>query len=230
VLRASRGGTAELQVWRNQRFGGVRGTAELNSAVGVDIAGTGINGAQVDGEAGQFAGDRVRPATPSPATPAAAGITSVRFGAAQGRQGIGVFITLGTCIGSTLFANGTPVPTSEIGHLHLHHKDAESELRSLSASTMICHGRSGPSAYRTVSNLRNERCVLSSSSADGLASTPTSSCPGSSWTQKPYRLRSQIKRALSERRPLLRSRRTGWLPPPDFRSSDGQTTTGQGRV
>jgi len=40
-------------------------------AIGVDIGGTGIKGARVDLASGQLAGDRVRIATPQPATPTA---------------------------------------------------------------------------------------------------------------------------------------------------------------
>jgi polyphosphate glucokinase len=40
-------------------------------AIGVDIGGTGIKGARVDLTSGQLAGERVRIATPQPATPAA---------------------------------------------------------------------------------------------------------------------------------------------------------------
>jgi polyphosphate glucokinase len=43
----------------------------MRTAIGVDIGGSGIKGAVVDLEAGDFAGDRTRIDTPSPATPAA---------------------------------------------------------------------------------------------------------------------------------------------------------------
>ena len=36
-----------------------------------------------------------------------------------------VLITLGTGIGSGLFMDGRLVPNTELGHLHLHHGDAE---------------------------------------------------------------------------------------------------------
>ncbi|GAA4978995.1 ROK family protein [Actinopolymorpha pittospori] len=161
------------------------------SVVGVDIGGTGIKGAPVDLEAGQFTSDRVRLPTPSPATPDAvadvvgkvlsqldvegsvgltlpsvirdgvvetaanidpawvgtnafelfgratgrpvavvndadaAGLAEMRFGAGRGRDGVVLMVTLGTGIGSALFSDGTLVPNSELGHLHLHHGDAE---------------------------------------------------------------------------------------------------------
>jgi polyphosphate glucokinase len=55
----------------------------------------------------------------------AAGIAEVRFGAGRGRAGVIAVITLGTGIGSALFADGTLVQNSELGHLPLHHGNAE---------------------------------------------------------------------------------------------------------
>ncbi|HEY1487726.1 MAG TPA: ROK family protein [Micromonosporaceae bacterium] len=55
----------------------------------------------------------------------AAGIAEVRFGAGAGRKGVIILVTLGTGIGSGLFVDGTLVPNTELGHLHLHHGDAE---------------------------------------------------------------------------------------------------------
>ncbi|MFE2856183.1 polyphosphate--glucose phosphotransferase [Streptomyces lavendulae] len=55
----------------------------------------------------------------------AAGIAEMRFGAGQGRKGVVVMVTLGTGIGSAVFSDGHLVPNSELGHLRLHHGDAE---------------------------------------------------------------------------------------------------------
>jgi polyphosphate glucokinase len=55
----------------------------------------------------------------------AAGMAEVRYGAAKGNRGVVVLVTLGTGIGSALFVDGTLVPNTELGHLHLHHGDAE---------------------------------------------------------------------------------------------------------
>jgi polyphosphate glucokinase len=55
----------------------------------------------------------------------AAGIAEVRFGAGRDKTGVILVITLGTGIGSALFSDGTLVPNSELGHLHLHHGEAE---------------------------------------------------------------------------------------------------------
>jgi polyphosphate glucokinase len=161
------------------------------TALGIDIGGTGIKGAPVDLDTGEFTAERVRILTPSPATPKAvaatvvkvldeigvpgpvgltlpavvtngvartaanideawigtdaaklfadatgravavvndadaAGQAEVRFGAGAGRNGVILVVTLGTGIGTGLFMDGVLVPNSELGHLHLHHGDAE---------------------------------------------------------------------------------------------------------
>jgi polyphosphate glucokinase len=55
----------------------------------------------------------------------AAGLAEIRYGAGAGRQGVVVVATLGTGIGTAVFTDGILVPNTELGHLHLHHGDAE---------------------------------------------------------------------------------------------------------
>ena len=55
----------------------------------------------------------------------AAGVAEVKFGAGAGRSGTVMMVTLGTGIGSALFVDGALVPNTELGHLHLHHGEAE---------------------------------------------------------------------------------------------------------
>jgi len=55
----------------------------------------------------------------------AAGLAEVRFGAGRGERGLIVMVTLGTGIGTGLFFDGELVPNSELGHLPMHHGDAE---------------------------------------------------------------------------------------------------------
>jgi polyphosphate glucokinase len=55
----------------------------------------------------------------------AAGMAEVRYGAGKGQGGVVILVTLGTGIGSGLFVDGVLVPNAELGHLHLHHGDAE---------------------------------------------------------------------------------------------------------
>jgi polyphosphate glucokinase len=56
----------------------------------------------------------------------AAGVAEVRYGAAKGVKGLVLLTTLGTGIGSALIYNDVLIPNSELGHLELHGKDAES--------------------------------------------------------------------------------------------------------
>jgi polyphosphate glucokinase len=55
----------------------------------------------------------------------AAGLAEVRWGAAQGVDGVVLVLTFGTGIGSGLFIDGTLVPNTELGHLELDGRDAE---------------------------------------------------------------------------------------------------------
>ena len=164
----------------------------MHHPFGIDFGGTGIKGAPVDLERGDFAHDRVRIDTPKPATPAAvaevfrqivdsfpasttpvgvtvpgivrrgvvlsaanidkswmgedadaiftealgrevhvvndadaAGLAEAEYGAARGRRGLVLVITLGTGIGSAMIYDGELVPNSELGHLELDGSVAE---------------------------------------------------------------------------------------------------------
>jgi len=55
----------------------------------------------------------------------AAGVAEVTFGAARGRGGTVMVLTLGTGIGSALFVDGRLVPNTELGHLELRGHEAE---------------------------------------------------------------------------------------------------------
>jgi polyphosphate glucokinase len=55
----------------------------------------------------------------------AAGVAEGRFGAGRDVRGVVAVITLGTGIGSALIVDGVLVPNTELGHLPLHHGDAE---------------------------------------------------------------------------------------------------------
>ncbi len=55
----------------------------------------------------------------------AAGAAEMRYGAGVGRTGTVVVVTLGTGIGSAVFVKGHLVPNTELGHIHLHHGEAE---------------------------------------------------------------------------------------------------------
>ena len=55
----------------------------------------------------------------------AAGLAEVRFGAGRDRSGVVVVLTLGTGIGSAVFADGVLVANTELGHLPLKGDSAE---------------------------------------------------------------------------------------------------------
>ncbi|MEQ8839785.1 MAG: ROK family protein [Miltoncostaeaceae bacterium] len=55
----------------------------------------------------------------------AAGLAEMRFGAAAGHPGVVLMLTLGTGIGSALFAGGLLVPNTEFGHIEIRGKDGE---------------------------------------------------------------------------------------------------------
>jgi len=160
---------------------------------GIDFGGTGIKGAPINLETGEFAQERVRIRTPAKSVPDAiakifvellghfpdssgpvgvtvpgivqhgvvrsaanidkswkgtdadrlfteatgrdvhvvndadaAGLAEARYGAAKGHGGLVIVTTLGTGIGSALLYDGVLVPNTELGHLEIDGKDAES--------------------------------------------------------------------------------------------------------
>lgn len=56
----------------------------------------------------------------------AAGLAELRYGAGRGVDGVVLVLTFGTGIGSGLFVDGVLVPNTELGHLELDGRDAES--------------------------------------------------------------------------------------------------------
>ena len=65
-------------------------------------------------------------ATSAAASRFAAGLAEARFGAGQGVQGTVMVLTFGTGIGSALIHDGLLIPNTELGHLWLRDKHAES--------------------------------------------------------------------------------------------------------
>jgi polyphosphate glucokinase len=49
----------------------------------------------------------------------AAGLASMRFGAGQNRDGLVIFLTVGTGIGSAMFFDQKLIPNTELGHIHM---------------------------------------------------------------------------------------------------------------
>jgi polyphosphate glucokinase len=56
----------------------------------------------------------------------AAGLAEMAFGAGRGQMGTVIMITLGTGIGCAIFYRGRLLPNTELGHLQIGGKDAES--------------------------------------------------------------------------------------------------------
>ncbi len=57
----------------------------------------------------------------------AAGLAETHYGAAKGHPGLVLLTTLGTGIGSALVHRGVLIPNSELGHLQIDGKDAETQ-------------------------------------------------------------------------------------------------------
>lgn len=55
----------------------------------------------------------------------AAGIAEARFGAARGRRGVAIMVTVGTGVGTALLNDGVLVANSELGHLEVNGKIAD---------------------------------------------------------------------------------------------------------
>ncbi|MBK9181052.1 MAG: ROK family protein [Acidimicrobiales bacterium] len=65
----------------------------------------------------------------------AAGVAEMTYGAGKGRRGVVVMVTLGTGIGTALFVDGTLVPNTELGHLEVRGKDAETRASDRARTT-----------------------------------------------------------------------------------------------
>jgi len=55
----------------------------------------------------------------------AAGLAEMRFGAGKDRKGVVFMITLGTGIGCGMFYDGVLIPNTELGHIEIDGRDAE---------------------------------------------------------------------------------------------------------
>jgi polyphosphate glucokinase len=55
----------------------------------------------------------------------AAGMAEMKFGSGAGFSGVALLVTVGTGLGTVVFANGRLLPNMEMGHILLHGEDAE---------------------------------------------------------------------------------------------------------
>ena len=112
-------------------------------------------------------------------TPTPPGSAEVRFGAGKDRKGVVVMITLGTGIGCGMFLDGKLVPNTELGHIEIDGKDAETlaadSVRERKGSELEEVRRAGRDVHPAA---RRARCgPTSSSSAAARARRPTSCFP-----------------------------------------------------
>lgn len=61
----------------------------------------------------------------------AAGVAEMTYGAGKDRKGVVVMVTLGTGIGTAVFIDGTLVPNTELGHIEIDGKDAETRASEI---------------------------------------------------------------------------------------------------
>jgi polyphosphate glucokinase len=61
----------------------------------------------------------------------AAGVAEMTYGAGRERKGVVVMVTLGTGIGTALFIDGKLVPNTELGHIEIDGKDAETRASEI---------------------------------------------------------------------------------------------------
>jgi polyphosphate glucokinase len=97
---------------------------------GVVKYGRTMTAANVDqGWIGCPAADVIAAATGRPVTVVndadAAGIAEMTYGAGRGQQGVVILTTLGTGIGTAIFYRGQLLPNTELGHIEIRGKDAE---------------------------------------------------------------------------------------------------------
>jgi polyphosphate glucokinase len=99
-------------------FPGVVKGGRVHTAANLDKAWIDLDAATLIGEATGSAVTMVNDAD-------AAGEAEARFGAARGREGVVIAVTLGTGIGSAVVVDGRLLPNTELGHLILRGGDAE---------------------------------------------------------------------------------------------------------
>lgn len=99
-------------------FPGVVKGGRVHTAANLDPAWVDLNAAELFAAASGCAVTVVNDAD-------AAGEAEARFGAANGRPGLVIAVTLGTGIGTALVIDGRLVPNTELGHLPLRGVDAE---------------------------------------------------------------------------------------------------------
>lgn len=108
--------------------GVVRSAAVVETAANLDPSWIGVDAADLFGSA------------PAPVTMIndadAAGVAEMAFGAGAGSAGVVFMLTIGTGLGTAIFADGTLVPNTELGHLEIDGADAEELASSRARETL----------------------------------------------------------------------------------------------
>ena len=119
----------------------------------------------------------------------AAGIAEVHYGAAKGHPGLVIMTTLGTGIGSAIVYRGVLVPNSELGHLEIDGRDAETRAaasarrggallwRICPPTPALLRALGGPAVARPDRHRRRHQQELRRSSSPSSSSTLRSCQP-----------------------------------------------------
>jgi polyphosphate glucokinase len=100
---------------------GVVKNGRLMTAANIDPAWTGSDAERIIGE-------RIGRKVIAVNDADAAGVAELLYGAAAGRAGTVLLLTIGTGIGTAIFVDGHLVPNAELGHIELNGKDAETQV------------------------------------------------------------------------------------------------------
>lgn len=76
-----------------------------------------------------------------------AGLAEMRFGAGRGQRGLVMVLTIGTGIGTALFADGKLIPNTELGHLELNGRDAEERAAESARSRLNLNWKEWASGF-----------------------------------------------------------------------------------
>src|SRR3954451_15451670 len=93
---------------------------------GVTLSAANVDKSWINTDAGRLFGDALGTRVLVLNDADAAGLAEVRFGAGRGRKGVVITVTLGTGIGCGTFVDGNLVPNTELGHIEIEGRDAES--------------------------------------------------------------------------------------------------------
>jgi polyphosphate glucokinase len=93
---------------------------------GVVLSAANIDKSWIDTDAAELFGRRLGHDVVVVNDADAAGLAEARYGAARDQRGLVIMTTLGTGIGTALVYDGVLVPNSELGHLEIDGRDAES--------------------------------------------------------------------------------------------------------